>query len=224
MKLRGLTNQVWVKPRTDLEELGGTMAGLTFDEDGRPLAKAVHAEVLSVGPGCEREGNTLPIEKGDIVLINLPKIGPPTIVDGVAWTPINFADVLAVRRSPNDERKRRWEPLLDIVMLEVTEDVASVISKRIIVPRSVLSGGSAPEGSRSPIRSAFRRVVAKGPGISVRKVRCDCGRRSQQFQRCDGIEPGNLVVINPSWAVPFRQLGVSYEFVQYDEIRGVIEE
>lgn len=221
--MRALSNQVVIKPREDLEDAFATPCRVNIATnfiEPRPF----FGEVMSIGAGDQEHPDIPDIRKGDIVVWNLAKIGPPVIEHGVPLILISFAALLGRMVKPGT-RDEECIPLLDQVLTVEDHDMMQrQISSHLILPDSVRRDGM-KEGPTSPISSVWERVIGVGKGITYHG-RNTCARCKEKLQRTEvpDLRKHDLVFFNPAWAIDWRRGGRNLRFIPYSEIRAVAEE
>src|SRR5690606_37385688 len=138
--MKALGNQVVIKPREDLEEPYAPPCRITA-QTGLIEPRPFFGEVLSVGPGDQLHPDIPELRKGDIVLWNLAKIGPPVIEHGVPLIIVSFNALLA-RVDKAGTKDEEITALLDMVLTVEDQDMmARQISSALALPPSVARNG-----------------------------------------------------------------------------------
>lgn len=220
--MRPLTNQIIIKPREDLED--GLGLPITLNQHGRPEPRAVYGEVVGVGPGDNEHPDIPELRKGDILVWDLSKIGPPFIEHGHAIICISFNAVLGRLVDPKTPQER-CQALLDMVL--VKKDLAAArkaVSALIVTPDTVLQDGM--QADKNDVRRGiYERVVSLGKGIRFGGP-SHCKKCKVELNRlCENdVREGDLAAFNPMWAIDWRRGGTDYRFIPFSELRGVVEE
>lgn len=231
--MKALSNQIVLKMREDLEDSFGRGIPIRQNKQtGAIEPRPVYGEVLDVGPGDPIQPDVPELKRGDIVVWDLSKVGPPILEHGRALTIVSFNALLARLVNPLDPLER-VQPLLDMVLTEeAPEAMRRAMTSALVLPDSVLRDGmqERPQGKETyvnqPVTTVFERVVATGSGIlyaNSRKhcARCKCELRQIHVPEC---KRGDLVCFNPAWSIEFRRGGRNLRFTPYSEIRGIVEE
>lgn len=221
--MRALSNQVVLKPREDLEDAFATPCRVNI-QTGFIEPRPFYGEVVSVGPGDQCHPDIPELRKGDVVVWNLAKIGPPIIEHGVPLIIISFGALLGRMVAPGT-REEECVPLLDQV-LTVQDDLAMQrqISSYITLPGSVARDGMKEKDS-TIISTVWERVVGVGKGITYHG-RNTCARCKDELQRTEvpDLRKHDLVCFNPAWSIDWRRGGRNLRFTPYSEIRAAQEE
>lgn len=221
--MRALSNQVVIKPREDLEDAFSTpvrVSVVTSFIEPRPF----FGEVMDVGKGDQQHPDIPDLRKGDVVVWNLAKIGPPVIEHGVPLILISFAALLGRMVKPGT-REEECIPLLDQVLTVADPDgMQRQMCSKLILPDRVVRDGM-QEAPGSPISSVWERVVGVGKGIAYHG-RNTCARCKEHLERTEvpDLRKHDLVFFNPAWSIDWRRGGRSLRFTPYSEIRAVAEE
>lgn len=220
--MRPLSNQVVLKPREDLEDAFATpirVSMVTSLIEPRPF----YGEVMAVGPGDQCHPDIPDLRKGDIVVWNLAKIGPPVIEHGVPLILISFGALLG-RLDRVGTREEECTPLLDQVLTVEDHDMMQrQISSYIELPGSIARDGM-KEGPDSPISTVWERVLGAGRGITYHG-RTTCARCKDELIRTEvpDVRKHDLVCFNPAWSIDWRRGGRNLRFTPYSEVRAVAE-
>lgn len=220
--MRALSNQVVLKPREDLEDAFATpvrVSMVTGFIEPRPF----YGEVVSVGAGDQLHPDIPDLRKGDVVVWNLAKIGPPVIEHGVPLILVSFAALLGRMVKPGT-KEEECIPLLDQVLTVEDHDMMQrQISSYLTLPDSVGRDGM-KEGHNSVISTVWERVLGVGRGITYHG-RNTCARCKEELQRTEvpDLRRHDLVCFNPAWSVDWRRGGRNLRFTPYSEIRAVAE-
>jgi hypothetical protein len=221
--MKALSNQVVIKPREDLEEPYAPPCRINA-QTGLIEPRPFFGEVLSVGPGDQLHPDIPELRKGDIVLWNLAKIGPPVIEHGVPLIIVSFNALLA-RVDKAGTKDEEITALLDMVLTVEDQDMmARQISSALALPPSVARNGM-QENKGSPISTVWERVLSVGKGITF-AGRTMCARCKDELCRTEvpDLRKHDLVMFNPAWAVDWRRGGRNLRFTPYSEIRAVAED
>ncbi len=221
--MRALSNQVVIKPREDLEDAYATPCRVNIATsliEPRPF----FGEVVNVGKGDQQHPDIPDLRKGDVIVWNLAKIGPPVIEHGQPLILISFNALLGRMVNPGT-REEECIPLLDQV-LTVQDDLAMQrqISSYIEMPGTVGRDGM-KEGHNSIISTVWERVVGVGRGITYHG-RTMCARCKDELIRTEvpDLRKHDLVCFNPAWAIDWRRGGRNMRFLPYSEVRAVAED
>jgi hypothetical protein len=221
--MRALSNQVVLKPREDLEDAFATpvrVSMVTGFIEPRPF----YGEVVSVGAGDQLHPDIPDLRKGDVVVWNLAKIGPPVIEHGVPLILVSFAALLGRMVKPGT-KEEECIPLLDQVLTVEDHDMMQrQISSYLTLPGSVSRDGMKEKDS-TIISTVWERVVACGKGITY-QGRHTCARCKDELQRTEvpDLRKHDMVCFNPAWSIDWRRGGRNLRFTPYSEIRAVAEE
>lgn len=221
--MRALSNQVVLKPREDLEDAFATPCRVNI-QTGFIEPRPFYGEVMSIGEGDQLHPDIPDIRKGDIVVWNLAKIGPPIIEHGVPLILISFSALLGRMVKPGT-KDEECIPLLDQVLTVEDHDMMQrQISSYITLPGSVARDGMKEKDS-TIISTVWERVVGVGKGITYHG-RNTCARCKEELQRTEvpDLRRHDLVCFNPAWAIDWRRGGRNLRFTPYSEIRAVAEE
>lgn len=225
--MKAFSNQVVLAPREDLEDNWGGLIRVS-KATGLIEPRPVYGEVVDVGKGDQLHPDIPDLRKGDLVVWDLSKIGPPVIENGRTVLLVSFNALLARILNPKTEQES-YQALLDVVL---TEDAPLAmqrsISSLLALPGAVLRDGMQEQSSSasgSPITTVFERVVSVGRGITF-AGRNTCARCKCELQRTEVPEcrPGDLVVFNPMHSVDWRRRGRNLRFTPFSEIRGLADE
>lgn len=222
--MRPLSNQVVLKPREDLEETFSATPIRVNKQTGLIEPRPVFGEVVAIGPGDQLHPDIPDIRKGDIVVWDLSKIGPPVIEHGQTRILVSFNALLGRLVKPGT-KEEECQAILDLVLtVEDADMMARQVSGLIITPPSVVRDGMQEE-SGSPISTVWERVVSVGKGITF-QGRTTCARCKDELCRTEvpDLRRHDLVCFNPAWAIDWRRGGRNYRFIPYSEVRAVAEE
>jgi co-chaperonin GroES (HSP10) len=230
--MKPLSNQVVLKMREDLEDSFGRNIPIRMNKQTHAIEpRPVYGEVLAVGPGDPIQPDVPELRRGDIVVWDLSKVGPPVIEHGQNLTIVSFSALLARLVNPFD--KEEWYPLLDMVLTEAAPDaMRAAMTSALVLPDSVLRDGmqERPQGkevyANQPVTTVFERVLATGSGIVYANSRKHCARCKEELRTIHKPEcrRGDLVAFNPAWSIEWRRAGRNLRFTPYSEIRGIVEE
>lgn len=221
--MKAFSNQVVLKPREDLEDNWGGLIRIN-KITGLIEPRPVYGEVVDVGRGDQLHPDIPDLRKGDLVVWDISKIGPPVIENGHPVVLVSFNALLCRITDPKTDTED-YQALLDIVL---TEDapmaMQRAISPLLVLPDSVIRDG-VKEAKDSPVTTVFERVVSVGRGITF-AGRNTCARCKECLQRTEVPEcvPGDLVVFNPAWSIDWRRRGRNLRFTPFSEIRARAEE
>ena len=219
--------------REDLEDSFGRNIPIRINKQTQAIEpRPVYGEVLDVGPGDPIQPDVPELRRGDIVVWDLSKVGPPIIEHGANLTIVSFSALLARLANPLTDREE-YHPLLDMVLTEAAPDaMRRAMTSSLVLPDSVLRDGmqERPQGkevyANQPVTTVFERVIATGSGIVYANSRKHCARCKEELRIVHKPEcrRGDLVCFNPAWAVEWRRAGRNLRFTPYSEIRGIVEE
>lgn len=220
--MRPLSNQVVLKPREDLETVGGAPIRVNV-QTGLIEPRPVYGEVVAIGAGDQLHPDIPDIRPGDVVVWDLSKIGPPVIEHGQPRILVSFNALLGRLHKPGTPDEE-CQAILDLVLTVEDKDMmARQVSKLIVTPDSVVRDGM-QEAKGSPVSTVWERVVSAGRGITF-QGRTMCARCKEHLQRTEvpDVRKHDLVCFNPAWAIDWRRHGRNYRFTPYSEIRAVSE-
>jgi co-chaperonin GroES (HSP10) len=228
--MKALNNQVVIKPREDLEDRWGGMIRVN-KASGFLEPRPVYGEIMSVGPGDQLHPDIPDLKKGDLVVWNLSKIGPPVIEHGATLFLNSFDCLLARIHEPNTDQES-YTALLDMVL---TEDAPIAMAHSIsptlaslganFLPDTVARDGLKESPGDCAVTTVYERVVTTGRGITFAgRNTCACCKERLQRTEVPEMKAGDLVVFNPSYSIPWRRRGRNYRFTPASEIRGIAED
>jgi hypothetical protein len=223
--MRPLSNQVVLKSREDLEERFNPTPIRVNKETGLIEPRPVFGEVVAIGPGDQLHPDIPDIRKGDVVVWDLSKIGPPVIEHGQTVILVSFNALLGRLHKPGTPEEE-CQAILDLVLTVEDHDMMErQISSLIVTPQSVVRDGMKEAEGDCPISTVWERVVSVGKGITF-QGRSLCARCKDHLQRTEvpDLRKHDLVCFNPAWAIDWRRGGRNYRFTPYSEIRGVAED
>lgn len=223
MSIRPLSNQIYLKPREDLEDNWATVIRVN-KITGLVQPRPVFGEVLGVGPGDQLHPDIPDLRVGDLVVWDLSKIGPPVIYHGAPVFLNSFNCLLARLENPktNDEKVIA---LLDMVLTEYSPIAAkAAVSGLIELTDVTLRDGMQESSKESPVTTVWERVVNAGRGITF-AGRSTCARCKCELQRTEvpDVKPRDLVCFNPAHSIEWRRRGRHLRFTPFSELRGVEE-
>jgi hypothetical protein len=212
--MRALNNQVVIAPREDLEDNWGNIVRVN-KITGLIEPRPVYGEIVDVGPGDQLHPDIPALRKGDLVVWDLSKIGPPVVEHGKTLFLNSFNCLLGKLYSPKMVLTERAPLAMQ----------AAITTGAIILPDSVMADGIKEAGKESPVTCVYERVVSTGNGITFagrsRCARCQCELQRTEAPLC---KPGDLVVFNPLHSVEWRRRGKWLRFTPASEVRGIVEE
>lgn len=222
--MKAFNNQVVLRPREDLEDNFGGLIRVN-KATGLIEPRPVYGEVVDVGKGDQLHPDIPELRKGDIVVWDLSKIGPPVIEEGKAVVLVSFNALLGRLTNPKTDDEQ-CHALLDMVLTErAPMAMQKAISPLLILPDSVAIDGLQESAKESPVTCVFERVISTGRGITF-AGRTRCARCQEELQRTEVPEmrAGDLVVFNPLHAIEWRRRGRNFRFIPSSEIRGLADE
>jgi hypothetical protein len=185
----------------------------------------VFGEVIAIGPGDQLHPDIPDIRRGDVVVWDLSKIGPPVIEHGETRILVSFNALLARLDRPG-KPDEECQAILDLVLTVQDRDMmARQVSRLIHTPDSIVRDGMKEAEGDCPISTVWERVVSVGRGITY-QGRTLCARCKDHLQRTEvpDLRKHDLVCFNPAWAIDWRRGGRNYRFTPYSEIRAVAED
>lgn len=222
--MKALSNQIVLKMREDLEDTWGNVIRVN-KATGFIEPRPVYGEVMDIGPGDPIQPDLPDLKRGDVVVWNLAKIGPPIMEHGQPLTIVSFNALLGKLIHPKTDDEQ-CTAILDMVLTEYAPlAMQRAISQLVELPDSIARDGMKEGPGDCPISTVFERVVSVGRGIvyvgNSKCARCKC--ELSQLHKPD-IEKGDLVVFNPAYSVDWRRRGRNLRFTPYSEIRAKAEE
>lgn len=234
--IRPLSNQIFLKMREDLEDNWGQVIRVN-KMTGAIEPRPVYGEVIAVGPGDPIQPDIPELVRGDIVVWDLSKVGPPLMNEGKSYSIISFNAVLGRLENPKTDGERCYAMLDYVLTRRAPLAMAQAVSPLLVAPDTVLSDGI-QEDADSPIKTVYERVVSVGSGI-VYAGRKYCARCKEELRNrhvpeirgeatpllgdSAGVLRGDLVAFNPMHSVEWRRRGEWLRFTPYSEIRGAVE-
>lgn len=222
--MRGLSNQVVLKMREDLEDNWGNVIRIN-KATGFIEPRPVYGEVMDVGPGDPIQPDLPDLRKGDVVVWDLSKIGPPVMEHGQPLTIVSFNALLGRLVNPKTDDEQCIS-LLDMVLTEYAPlAMQRAISRLVELPDSVARDGMKESDGDCPISTVYERVVSVGRGIVYmgRNLCARCKCELSQLHEPD-VKKGDLVIFNPSHSIDWRRRGRNLRFTPYSEIRAKADE
>lgn len=222
--MKALSNQIVLKMREDLEDNWGNVIRVN-KATGFIEPRPVYGEVMDIGPGDPIQPDLPELRRGDVVVWDLSKIGPPVIEAGQNLTLVSFNAVLGRLENPKTD-KETCTALLDMVLTEYAPlAMQRAISRLVDLPDSVARDGMKESAGDCPISTVYERVVSVGRGIvyqgRTKCARCKC--ELSQLHEPD-VKKGDLVIFNPAHSVDWRRRGRNLRFTPYSEIRAKADE
>lgn len=218
--MRALSNQVVLRMREDLEDKFAPpirVSKVTGGIEPRP----VYGEVLDVGPGDQMHPDLPALRRGDVVVWDLSKIGPPVIEHGQPLTIVSFNALLGKLHNAGTPDEV-CHALLDQVLTEAAPDMMQrQISSALVIPGDVLRDGMKERPGENVVTGVWERVVSAGAGIMF-PGRNTCARCKCELRRLEepDVKLNDLVFFNPAWSVDWRRGGRDLRFTPYSEIRA----